>query len=79
MSTYEKIRSIIANHLGVDETEISLESHLQSDLNADPLGLADLVVAIEAEFKISIPQEENLKFSTVGDITTFVSDQIGEV
>ncbi len=79
MTTFEKIRQIVANHLGVDENEINENSHLQDDLNADRLSTADLIVAIEDEFKITIPQEENSKFNTIGDIANFVSDQIGDV
>ncbi|OGY29586.1 MAG: hypothetical protein A3F35_02815 [Candidatus Woykebacteria bacterium RIFCSPHIGHO2_12_FULL_45_10] len=79
MTTFEKLRRIIANYLGVEEAEIKLESHLQDDLNSDPLSLADLVVSIEDEFKITIPREETMKFNTVEDIVSFVADQIGDV
>ena len=79
MTTFEKIRQIIANQLGVAEEEIASESHLQEDLNADTLSIADLVVNLEGEFKIKIPQEETHKFITVGDLVSFVSDQIGDV
>ncbi|MDP2671398.1 MAG: acyl carrier protein [bacterium] len=79
MSTFEKIRKIVANHLGVDEAEISSESHLQDDLNSDPLSMADLVVSLEDEFNVKISPEENGKFNTVGDIEIFIADQIGEV
>lgn len=79
MSTFEKIRKIIADHLGVEESEITEESHLQDDLNSDPLSIADLIVSIEDAFSIKISAQENTRFNTVGDIVEFVSDQIGDV
>ncbi len=77
--TFKKIRQIVANQLGVDESEITMDSHLQDDLNSDPLSLADLLVSLEDEFKIKVSQEDQIKFNTVGDIFNYVSDQIGEV
>ena len=74
-----KIHQIISGHLGVDSSEISDNSHLQDDLNADQLGIADIVVALEEEFKIKIPQEDFLKFSTVGDVVTYVSEHTNEL
>lgn len=79
MSTFEKIRETMANQLGVEEEEITLDSHLQDDLNADPLSLTDLVGNLETAFEIKIAQEDYLKFKTVRDIVEYVSDQIGDV
>ncbi len=74
-----KVKQIIARHLGVAEEEIQKDSHLQDDLNADPLGMADMVVSLEDEFKIEIPAEESQKFQTVEDIVTYIADILGEV
>ncbi len=74
-----RLKNLISNHLGVDEDEITEGSHLQSDLNADPLSIADLIVSMEKEFNISIPQEISIKFQTVGDILNFITDQTGEI
>lgn len=70
-----KIKKIISQHLGVGEKEITSSSHLIEDLNASPLELADLMVKLEEAFQIKIPEEEAQKFSTVGDIITFFSDE----
>ncbi len=74
-----RLKKLISGHLGVDEAEITEESHLQVDLNADPLSIADLIVSMEKEFNISIPQETAIKFQTVGDILNFITDQTGDI
>lgn len=73
------IKEIISNHLGIDTDEITRESYLQDDLNADPLTLADLIVSIEDEFKVEIPLDESQKFQKVEDIIDYIADKIGEV
>jgi acyl carrier protein len=74
-----RLKKLISANLGVDEAEIDEGSHLQDDLNADPLSIADLIVNLEKEFDISIPQETSGKFQTVGDILNFIADQTGEI
>ncbi len=75
MSVFEEVRSLISEQFGVDVETIEGTSHLQGDLNADPLSIADLASSLEAKFKIKIPQEEVMKFDTVSDIVNFVEDQ----
>lgn len=79
MGIEQKIKKIVSEHIGVEESEISLDSHLQDDLNSDPLSMADLVVSLEDAFKLNIPSEDSLKFATVGDIVDYITDKIGEV
>ena len=79
MNVEEKIYRVVSKYLGVAENEINNESHLKDDLNSDPLSLADLVISLEDEFKISIPPEDSHKFVKVGDIVDYVSESIGEV
>ena len=55
---FEKVQSIIADKLGMDESKISLESSLQEDLEADSLDVMDIITALEDEFEIEIPQED---------------------
>ena len=74
MSVFDKLRKIISNNLGVPEEEILPGSHLQDDLNSDPLSISDLIISIEDNFKIKIPQEEISKFNTVEDITNYLID-----
>lgn len=75
----EKLKKIIAEQLGVETESVNENSHFQDDLNADPLSMADLVVNIEEQFNVKIPQEELRRFATVGDIANFLADNMTEV
>lgn len=75
----EAIHTIIGNHLGVPVSDIKDESYFQDDLNADQLALADIVVSLEEKFSIKIPQEEIIKFNKVGDIVTYISENLNEL
>ena len=79
MEIFSKVKKLISYQLGVEESEITPASHLQDDLNADPLSVADLIVGLETEFNIKVPKEQIGEFSTVEDILNFVSDQTGEI
>lgn len=76
--TFEKIKETVSSVLGVEKSEITESSHLLEDLNADPLSIADLIVALEKEFDIQIPQVSVSSFTTVGDILNYISDQVGD-
>ena len=64
---FEKLQAIIADVLNIDAEEISMESTFVDDLGADSLDIAQIIMGIEDEFGISIPQEETEKIVTVGD------------
>ena len=76
---FTRLKKIIAVQLGIDELEITEDSHLQDDLNADPISIADLIVEIEKEFNIKILQNQAADFNTVGDILSFILDQTGDL
>ena len=78
MNVLEQVKELISEQFGVEKNSVEESSHLQDDLNADPLSIADLVVSLEDKFNIKIPQEEIIKFSTVSDIVNYVEDQFGE-
>jgi acyl carrier protein len=67
MSTFEKVKKIIVEQLGVDESEVTREASITEDLGADSLDQVELVMAFETEFNIDIPDEEAEKIKTVGD------------
>lgn len=72
---FEKIRTIIADQLCIDNADsITLETTLSDDLEADSLDAVEVIMAIEDEFGIEIPDEEAQNFKTVGDICKFVED-----
>ncbi|OGY23427.1 MAG: hypothetical protein A2172_04330 [Candidatus Woykebacteria bacterium RBG_13_40_15] len=77
--TYDQLKKLISINLGVDENDIHPSSDLKDDLNADPIAIGDLIVGIENEFEVKIPQEVSIKFSTVEDIFNFVSEQTGDI
>jgi acyl carrier protein len=72
MADFEKIKSIIVEQLGVDESEVTQEAHFIDDLGADSLDTVELVMALEEEFGIEISDEDAEKIQTVGDVTKFI-------
>lgn len=68
----EKIKSIIAEQLGIDEAEIKLESSFKDDLGVDSLDLYELVMALEEEYKTEIPSEDLENINTVGEIIDYL-------
>lgn len=76
MEIFEKIRDIIADQLDVaDKDSITEASVITDDLGADSLDVVDLVMAIEDEFSIEIPEDEVENIKTVGDIVKYVEDK----
>lgn len=74
---FEKVRTLVAEKLGVDEDEVELESSLEEDLGADSLDLVDLTMAIEDEFGVRVEDEELEKIKTVEDIVKRLSKELG--
>jgi acyl carrier protein len=68
--TFEKVKKIIVEQLGVEESEVTPEASITDDLGADSLDQVELVMAFETEFNIDIPDEEAEKIKTVGDAVT---------
>lgn len=67
-----RIKAIIADQLGVSEEEVKPESRFIEDLGADSLDIVELIMAMEEEFEIEIPDEEAEKILTVGDTIEYV-------
>jgi acyl carrier protein len=65
---FEKVADIIANELSVSKDEIKMETSLQDDLGADSLDAVELIMTIEDEFDLQIPDENAQNLKTVGDI-----------
>ncbi|APH43296.1 Acyl carrier protein [Leptospira interrogans serovar Copenhageni/Icterohaemorrhagiae] len=74
MADFEKVKSIIVEQLGVDESEVTPEAHFIDDLGADSLDTVELVMALEEEFGIEISDEDAVKIQTVGDVTKFIDN-----
>ena len=72
---FEKIKSIIADQLGIDDLEtITMETSLVEDLEADSLDAVEVIMALEDEFGIEIPDEEAENFKTIADICKFIEN-----
>lgn len=72
---FEKIKSIIVDQLGVDEALVTIDASFADDLGADSLDVVDLIMGIEQEFDIEIPDEDAEKISTVGDAVNYIKDR----
>lgn len=69
---FEKIREIIVEQLGVDESMVTMETNLMKDLEADSLDAVEIIMAIEEEYGIEVPDENAEKFQTVADLVKYV-------
>jgi acyl carrier protein len=67
-----KITAIIVDKLGVDEDDINLEASFTNDLGADSLDTVELIMELEKEFDITIPDEDAENIATVGDAVSYV-------
>lgn len=72
----EKVIAIVAEQMGVDKSELSLETNFVNDLNADSLDTVELVMEFEDEFETSIPDEEAEKIQTVGQAVDFIKEHM---
>ena len=70
------IKGMITDQLGVSEDELQLETNLMKDLEADSLDAVEIIMAIEDEYDIEIPDEDAERFQTIGDIVSYVEKAI---
>ena len=73
---FEKVKSIIVEQLGVTETSVTMEASFIDDLGADSLDIVELIMAIEEEFDIEIPDSDAEKVVTVGDVVEYIKDHV---
>ena len=70
----EKIKSILSEQLEIAESEIKAESLIAEDLGADSLDVVDLLMSLEDEFEVEIPDEEIENIKTVGDLVEYITN-----
>jgi acyl carrier protein len=75
---FDKIKSIIVEQLDADEADVTMEANIQDDLGADSLDVVDLVMSIEENFDIEIPDEDVENIKTVGDIVKYIESKTEE-
>ena len=78
MMDLEKIKEVVAEQLGVDTTELTQETSLKDDLNADSLDLFQIIMSLEEEFGIEIPTEDTESIGTIGDIEKYLQSRSEE-
>ena len=71
-----KVKAIIVDKLGVEESQVTLDASFAADLNADSLDTVELIMEFEKEFNITIPDEDTQKIATVGDAVAYIEKAI---
>ena len=71
-STFERVKDIVSEQLGVDKEKVAMETSLVNDLGADSLDVVELVMELEEEFNLNIPDETAEKIQTVGEIVEYI-------
>lgn len=77
MSTADRVKKIVVEHLGVQESEVVPEASFIDDLGADSLDIVELVMAFEEEFGVEIPDDAAEKIATVKDAITYIEEHQG--
>ena len=72
----EKVKAIIVDKLGVDESEVTNEASFTNDLGSDSLDTVELIMEFEKEFNIAIPDDHAENIGTVGDAVKYISENV---
>lgn len=75
-NTYERLKKIIVEQLGVDEVDVKPEASFVDDLNADSLDLVELIMSLEEEFGMEISDEDAEKIKSVGDAQEYIEEHV---
>ncbi|HEY3276532.1 MAG TPA: acyl carrier protein [Syntrophorhabdaceae bacterium] len=78
MTVSEKVKKMIVDQLGVNESEVVPEAKFIDDLGADSLDIVELIMALEDEYGIEIPDEDAEKIETVGDAIRYIEEHMTE-
>ncbi len=73
---FDKVKEIIIEQLGVTESSITMEASFIDDLGADSLDIVELIMALEEEFDLQIPDSDAEKVVTVGDVVEYIKDNV---
>lgn len=78
MNLKEKLIEMVAQNLGIDEMDVQMESNFLNDLGADSLDTVELVLELEDEFGIDIPDDQAEKLLTVGDVYSYLDNVVDD-
>nr|YP_010873202.1 Acyl carrier protein [Nemalion vermiculare]WGV34458.1 Acyl carrier protein [Nemalion vermiculare] len=76
IAIFDRVQGIVAQQLGVDKNQVTKEANFADDLGADSLDTVELVMAIEEEFSIEIPDEDAEKIATLGQAIDFIEKAV---
>ncbi len=71
---FKEVQDILVDQLGIEPEEVTMEASFIDDLNADSLDIVELIMTLEQEFEVSIPDEDAEKISTVADVVNYIKD-----
>lgn len=75
MDTFERVKDIIVDQLDIDESLVTMDASFINDLEADSLDVVELMMALEEEFDMEIPDEDAEKISTVKDAVDYINEK----
>jgi acyl carrier protein len=73
---FENVKNIIVEQLGVDEDDVTMDASFIDDLGADSLDIVELIMALEEEFDLEIPDSDAEKIATVGDAVNYIKTHV---
>ena len=71
---FDKVKAILVDQLDVDENKVTMEASITDDLGADSLDIDDIVMSIEEEFNVEVPDEQLQNIKVVGDIVKYIEE-----
>ena len=71
---FDKVKAILVDQLDVDENKVTMEASITDDLGADSLDIAEIVMSIEEEFNVEVPDEQLQNIKVVGDIVKYIEE-----
>jgi acyl carrier protein len=76
LSTFDRVKKVVIEKLDANDDQVKQDASFVNDLSADSLDVVELVMALEEEFEISIPDEEAEKITTVGEAVTYIDGKL---
>ena len=77
MDLEQRVKEIIVEQLGIDESQVTQTAHFIDDLGADSLDTVELVMAFEEEFSVDVPDDDAEKITTVGSVIEYLKEKVG--